>query len=199
MKYLKYLAIIVSVIMSLGGAVNTGFSGVFLAIPFMVFLAYVGYKINKYLFTIVILFIIFCFVINKTQDSNYFIYPILKDGSATVLQDGYQHTFLDDGSGSFQISSTTLSCAGCGEERVTHLNVGEVYKVIGVYHENGDFADKIGVVTEIGQFSSSNIDHADKGHAINLNRPIQSEWSKLLGALMYWPVFPFLAITAFNK
>lgn len=178
MKYLKYFAVIFSVIMSLGGAVNSGFSGVFLAVPFMVYLVYIGYKVNKYLFITAILFIIFCITVNKTQDFNHFIYPILKDGNATVLQDGYQKTYLNlsgiGGSGGFDISSTTIRCIGCGEVRVTPLRSGEVYKVIGVYHDNGDFADKVGVVTEIGQFTYSNTDPSGFRYAINLNKPIQS-------------------------
>lgn len=197
MSLTKKIFLIIAVVVTIGGAINSGMTTFFMAVPFMGYLLYQSYKEGKLYFMACVIFIVICIITSKTRDSNPLLYPIIRNGTATVLQDGYQRTFSIDGSGSFQTSSTTtISCAGCGGDKVTPLKKGEVYKVLGVHHGPDGFRDEVGVITEVGRFSSSDVNY---NRYIGLNKPIQSTWSKYLGNLMYWPIFPFVAITTFNK
>lgn len=224
MKYFKIFLIILSVIMSLGGAVNSGWSKFTWAIPFMICLVYLAYKQSKSLLLVSIVFVVLCITISKTQDRNPFLYPIISGGEVTIMQDGFQKTYHDDGSGGFTsyeritlnqptkdekkqledfksdhtIRSLTMrdrametSIPGAGMMIITKVSKGDVYKVSGVSHSYGDFSEHLNVRTSVGQFTYNDI----RDSLVTINKPLQSEWAKYLGNLMYWPVFPILGFS----
>lgn len=87
MVWWKKLLWIISVVMSLSGAVNAGNFGVLPALPFMGYLLYWGYKLGRRYLVGVVVFVSFCVVINVTQDMNPLLYPVLNGGKLIVKQD----------------------------------------------------------------------------------------------------------------
>ncbi len=205
--------LVVCMIMSLGGAVNSGMTYFFMAIPFAGYLCWVAKGSKKHL-TFAIFFVLLCVLVSVTRDANPFIFPIISNGTALVAKDGFYRAF-DDGSGSFteykditlnepnpqqkniienfivakDVKTVTIpdtdSRSG-GSLTLTKLSKGEVYPITGIYHEGFDLGEYQSVKTSIGMFPLSDI---NEGYFI-LNKPIQSKWSKILGNLMYWPIAP---------
>ncbi len=222
MNFVKPILIIVAVIFSLGGAVNSGWSAFYLAIPFMGYLIYQGYKKSILFFVLSILFVIACIVTSKTLEKNPFIFPILRGGEVTVVRDGFQRTFEDGSGGFIPFEELTVNEPTESQKKifsdfvnnpeqksltyfdsfnitVTKIKKGETYKVTGVYHQTADLTDAISVVTEIGRFRLEDFNPESSRYSVDVNKKIQTSWSKYLGNLMYWPVLPIVAMTAFNN
>lgn len=176
---LFWVLYITGAVFVLAGAVNFGFSYYFMAIPFMVFILWVSKSKlrNTGLFYFSIVFIALSIIISYTQTENPVLFPIISDGYVEVLKDGYQRTFVDDGSGGFVLEKDSIPrCTGCGEVKYTKISKGEVYQVLGVRVGHLDFGRNISVVTEIGEFSE--YDYAPlqgREQYIKLNKPTHAK------------------------
>lgn len=222
MSSLNKFFVVASAVMSLGGAFNVGWSSFYLATPFMAFLVYKGYKRGTSFFVVSIIFILACITVNKTLEKNSFVFPILKGGEATVLKDGFQRTFEDGSGGFIAFENLTINEPSDYQQKVfdefrndptrtklkyydsfpvtiTKIKQGEVYKVVGIFHQTGDFSDDISIITEVGKFRVEDMDKNSRTYSIQANKPLQTTWSKYLGNLMYWPIFPIVIMSAFNK
>jgi hypothetical protein len=222
MNSIKPILIVVAVIFSLGGAVNSGWSSFYLAVPFMGYLIYQSYKKSILILSLSVLFVIVCIVTSKTLVKNPLIFPVLRGGEVTVVRDGFQRTFYDGSGGFIPFEELTVNEPSESQKKifddfvtnseqksltyfdsfnitVTKIKKGDIYKVTAVYHQTADFTDNISVVTEIGRFRLEDFRPESSRYSVDINKQIQTSWSKYLGNLMYWPIFPIVALTAFNK
>lgn len=220
---LVFAALVVSVVMSLAGAVNSGFSYFFMAVPFMALLVVLSRRYGVKYRNAAIVFITLCILVSVTQSHNPLLSPILSGGTATILQDGY-FVLYPGGGGLFYTESeirskfitnpknpmdaarveqfindpgtknlVSIKYPNDGLDRtkvdIIKLKKGEVYPVIGIEHNHGDFGDHINVDTSIGQFYHNDLFPLpqDGESAIALNKPVQSRWSRNLGNLMIYP------------
>lgn len=101
MSPVKRFFVTLSILTSLGGAVNSGWSYFGIAIPFMIYLLIISYRFKKSFFVGTLIFVVLCIITSLTRDKNPLIYPIIRDGEVTVLRDGY-HVGFNDGSGRFK-------------------------------------------------------------------------------------------------
>lgn len=178
--------LVVSYVFIAAGAVNAGFSGYHMAIPFMVIAVVLSLMIGTMrLVLLSVVFSVLAVVVNVTQTKNPILYPILSNGYVEILKDGYQQTFFD-GSGGFVFEKWPCD----GDCTLTKLKKGERYRVVGVRVRWPDFGQEVSVVTEIGEFSE--YDYNSPGPAIALNKPARAAWADQLSFLMYWPLlFPW--------
>ncbi len=218
----------VSVLFSLGGAFNVGMTGFWTAVPFMVLLSFLTFKKNRIVFVYSLVFILVCITINLTIYKNPFVFPVLKNGvQIEVVSDSLYRKF-SDGSGSFikpddvyineptkeqkdalnnfSNSDHSSSIEISDSAIVSHDNMQVVFKlkkeqkltIKGVHNFGGiDSTNMNYLVTELGNMSEEEI---EKGNIrITPEAAVQSKWSRYLGNLMYWPVFPVVILTMFNK
>jgi len=200
-KIIFWILYLIGIIFVLSGAVNNGFSRFFMAIPFMILICLVGkfgIKRNK-LFYFSIFMVIFSIIVNLTQTKNPLIYPVLSNGYIEILEDGY-HIEYSDGSGMF-ISEEERNDRNFiySEDTIfTDLKKGEKYKVIGIKVAHPEFGTNVKLVTEVGQFSEYDYKSFEGSQKINVNKNVQSSWSKKLSFLMLWPLFPGIFLSLFK-
>lgn len=218
MSPLNKFFVFFSAIMSLGGAFNSGWSSFYLAIPFMAYLVYKGYKSGTSFFVASIIFVLACIAVSKTLEKNSFVFPVLKGGEVTVLKDGFQRTF-QDGSGGFVAFENLTTNKPSNEQQkvfddfktdptrnkleyydsftstITKIKKDEKYAVTGLFDQTDDLSSTVSIITSVGKFRIEDIDSKSATYSIKLNKKLQTTWSKYLGNLMYWPVFPILIMT----
>lgn len=222
---LTHLLIVVSIVFSLGGAFNVGMSGFWMATPFMLFLVALSLKRSRRDFVLSSIFVVICIAINLTIDKNPLVFPVLreetqievsknnlyrsfsdKSGSFVEVKDIYVNkpateqqnqldSFLkDDRASSMQISDSAIVSSD-DVQTIYKLKAGQRFPVLGVYNFGGiDSENENYLVTALGHIGE---DEIRKGNIrIVPDVPVQSEWSKYLGNLMYWPVAPISLLTA---
>lgn len=222
------LVIAISILFSIGGAFNVGMTGFWMATPFMLFLSFLTFKKNRMVFVSSLFFILVCIVINLTIYKNMLVFPILKKGvQIEVINDSLYRKFSDesgsfikpsdvyineptqeqkDALNSFLNNDTSSSIEISDSAIVTQDNTQVIFKlkkeekivIKRVYNFGGIDSTNINyLVTELGNMSEKEI---EKGNIrIIPDIPIQSKWSRYLGNLMYWPVFPIALITVLKQ
>ncbi|OHA84493.1 MAG: hypothetical protein A2408_01495 [Candidatus Yonathbacteria bacterium RIFOXYC1_FULL_52_10] len=188
----------ISIVFILGGAVNAGFSGYAMAIPFMGLALWVSRSKlqSRTAFSLAAALIVAAVFVSHTQTKNPILFPVLSDGYVEILEDGYQETFFD-GSGGFTQEKDADVCMGCGEITYTKLTKGDIYQVLGVRLGHPDFGTSISVVTEVGEFSKHDYSpSAGMDAYIKLNKPPRAHWADVVSFSMAWPI-AFLAIGPF--
>ena len=155
---LTNLLIVLSILFSIGGAFNVGFTGFWMAVPFMLLLGFLTFKKSR-----------------KEALNNF-----LNNYSSSSLE----------------ISDSAIS---------TKNNIAIIFKfrkeqkidIKGVYNYGAiDSSNANYLITKFGNIGE---DAVRQGNIRVLpNTPIQSNWSKYLGNLMYWPVFPIILLTGFK-
>lgn len=228
--------IVLSVLMSFSGAVNSGWSAFFPALPFMGYLLFVASRAGRPLLVSAVVFIALCISISLTRDSNPLLYPVLNGGVVTVEEDVLfvesVGSYGQTGGGLYRPDYYQEGPRGTGKDlnstemrqyrdflndpairtienpsfvahfslrptKITKIKKGETYPITGISHDNGDFADRIRVVTgELGLMRTYG--DAERGEAFSLNKPVRSSWSYYLGNLMYWPALPALLSANLN-
>jgi len=177
----------------LAGAVNAGFSRFYMAIPFMLLLISISIPKGRKISVITIAIVILSIGINKTQESNPILFPILAGGYVQILEDGYLRTFSDGSGGFSKENKLSIGCATCGEVTYQKLKKGEKYKVLKTKIKNPDFGITINLVTEIGEFHESNYKPwGDQAPSIKISKPARAKWAEKISSLMAWPIFFFL-------
>jgi len=169
----------ISIIMSLSGAVNSGWAYFYPVIPFMFYvLWYTKLKYGKRSFILATIFIIFCITISLTRDRNPLLYPVLNGGVITVNKDIINNA-LPILKGDYPV--TYIEHTGDG------WNPDEVYA-----HATATiFYSKYDLESELYEKS---ID-PNFSYYKSINKPIQSKWSEYLGNLTFLP-FGFLGLIA---
>lgn len=201
-KYIWTIIFIISCVFIFAGAVNAGFSRYFCAIPFMVLILVISnlkFK-SRALVTFSVMYIVFSIVLSRTQERNPILFPILDGGVVTVLKDGYQETFLSDGSGGFsEDNDSDIGCSWCGDVVFTEISAGEQYDVTGIRIGNPEFGTSIAVVTDIGEFDEDDYDPIDDDATIRLNKTVHVKWAERLSMLMVWPILPSIALNDIDR
>lgn len=196
---LPYIAAyVVSLLFVLSGAFNYGFSRFFMAIPFMALVLWLARKAfaNRQVSLASVAFCLLSLVVNLTLERNPLVFPILNDGYVKVNQDGYLQIFSDGSSGFSQTNQGNSDCVGCGETTYKPLNKGDKYKVTGVAILHPDFSTTVDLMTEIGRFPEQDY----KNNAtVTLNKPVENEIIRSLGALMYYPIAVTMLPKLFDK
>lgn len=184
-KYLKWFLITLSVVMCIGGAVNDGMTYFAMAIPFMIVLLNTTFHRDKRVFTGTLIFILACIATSLTQDKNPLLYPIIKSGEVTVLQDGYYVSYASGSGGFYDYeglkfllhrnpaeleriqsfaednntktiqSSHNLDISQKTPFTLTKLQKGEKIAVTAVEHTSYDFGTEVALVTTLGLFGRS--------------------------------------------
>ncbi|QQS15898.1 MAG: hypothetical protein IPK84_00830 [Candidatus Moraniibacteriota bacterium] len=233
-KVVTVVAVIISAVFSLGGAFNVGETGFWMATPFMAFLIIFSFRSGqKYRKMFSIVFIAVCIAISMTLYKNPWVFPILQEGTQVeVLKDSFYRGF-SDGSGSFierkdvypdrptaeqknqvdvflednQMSSIQIRdemFIPSALKTIHKLKAGQRFPVLGVHNSIGtNWKSRNYLVTALGHISEDEIQEGNIRIVPDL--PIQSQWSKYLGNLMYWPVSVLLVqsyvreLADFNK
>ena len=191
---LYVLFIAAAILFSLGGAFNVGMTGFWLAVPFMICIAFLSFKKGRIVFLASIIFILVCVVINLTIYKNPFVFPILQKGvQIEVVNDSLYRKF-SDGSGFFTKSDDVSKD---NMQIIFKLKKSQKIDIIKIYNFGGiDSTNHNYMVTEFGNMSEKEI---EKGNIqITPKVLVQSNWSKYLGNLMYWPAFPIFLLTLFK-
>lgn len=204
--YVGVFVYVISLIFIVSGALNLGFSGFWMATPFMVLAIHFSKKLieNRKLYWFTVIFSIGAIFFNITIEKNPLIFPILIDGYVEIQRDGYQVTY-DDGSGGFRDhKQDEIQCIGCGPRTYTKVEKGDIYKVEGIKIGHPDFGIDIRVLTEIGEFGEHNFDQSDVSsrlyHDENGELPVKlnknvTRFGQNTGILMMWPVFPMMLLS----
>lgn len=175
----KFL-ITLSVLTSLGGAVNSGWSYFGVAVPFMVYLLVAAYRLKRSVFVGTVFFVVLCIITSLTRDYNPFIYPIILNGEVTVLQDGY-HTGWHDGSGGFHMEEQVKRFVNytdeTGANKLNELISSTDKKTIKILDKNAFSKGSEIIVTKLkkgDKFEVTGIKHnyADLGSDIAIVTPI---------------------------
>ena len=205
-KYLIYIGLyIVCIIFVSAGAVNSGFSKFFWAIPFMITSLYVSLKKieSVKLFIFSILFIIASITVNLTQEKNPILFPILSGGTVEFLEDGYIRTFDMDGSGGFvtkEEKEDPDNCRGCGALSYKEVRKGEVLPILKVTINHPSMATAFSLLTEKGQidrndYEDSAVAYLGKKAPAKINKNITNKYAQYLSALMYYSASPIYIIS----
>lgn len=224
---LTNLIIIVSFIFSLGGAFNVGMSGFWMAVPFMLFLLVMSFKRSRRFFVFSSIFVMICISINLTIYKNPLVFPILQEGTEIEIAKDSLYSSFYDGSGSFidkeqiyineptiqqqnqldsflkddhassmQISDSAV-VSSSNTKTIYKLKAGQRFLVLGVRNSGGiDSANKNYLITKLGHISEDEVQKENVRIVPDI--PIQSRWSKYLGNLMYWLIFPLMLLTTKN-
>ena len=184
------ILLLVCYLFIISGAMNTGFSAFFMAIPFMLSASYISIvKLRSSLVTtfthvLILLSIIF----NLTLTTNPIVFPVLNEGTIEILTDGY-HVSYEDGSGGFIHEKDIRNLSGFKPSYIK-LNKGDKYKVLGVNIGHPDFSTKINLETKIGQFRER--DYRGRNTlskaTILLNKKVQADWVNAASFFMMWPM-----------
>lgn len=220
-KSVVAIAVVIAIIFSLGGAFNVGETRFWMATPFMALLIILSFRSSqKYCRALPIVFITACMAISMTLYKNPWVFPILQEGTQVeVLKDSFYERF-SDGSGFFVEANDIYisvpsaeqqsrldsflqdddafsirlddAISGIGSEAVYRLKAGQRFPVLGAYNFGGiDSENRNYAVTALGHMSEDEIQEGNIRIVPDL--PIQSQWSKYLGNLMYWPILALLA------
>lgn len=204
-KYFSYLIIatyILSIIFIISGALNLGFSGFWMSIPFMVLAVHLAKKFtdNKKILWFTVAFSAAAIIFNITIEKNPLIFPILHDGYVEVQRDGYYRLFSDGSGGFSPTKEDDVGCIGCGSVTYTKINKGDIYKVTGIRLEHPDFGINISVLTEIGGFDEYDYDETNTLYAddngempVRLNKDV-TRFGINTGILMVWPMMLIMLI-----
>lgn len=224
---LTNLLIALSILFSIGGAFNVGFTGFWMAVPFMLLLGFLTFKKSRIVFVYSLGFILLCVIINLTIYKNPLVFPVLKKGTKIEVVNESLYRKSSDESGSFikaddiyineptqlqkealnnflnNYSSSSLEISDSAIS--TKNNIAIIFKfrkeqkidIKGVYNYGAiDSSNANYLITKFGNIGE---DAVRQGNIRVLpNTPIQSNWSKYLGNLMYWPVFPIILLTGFK-
>ena len=218
------LIIIISFIFSLGGAFNVGMSGFWMAAPFMLSLLVVSFKRSRRFFVFSSIFIVICVIINVTIYKNPLVFPVLQEGTEIEISKDSLYCSFNDGSGLFieekqiyineptiqqrnqldsflkddRVSSMQISDSAIvssdNTQTIYKLKAGQRFLVLGVYNFGGiDSTNQNYLITKLGHIGEDEVQKENV--RIVPDMPIQSQWSKYLGNLMYWPTFPLMLLT----
>ncbi len=182
-KYFNYGLIIFSILVCLGGAVNSGWSGFWLASPFALVLIFYFFR-HKTILGFVIGFIVLCITINLTQDKNPLIYPklnqeiALKDTCGWLVHDSKEYDIYLFNHNEYCSEDSVIGGVTYKAYNITAGN----YKVIGVYHSYADMGDKTYHI----------IDANGKRAVVSFGELAQAPWANKLSLFVMWPVFPIL-------
>lgn len=218
------VAVIVSIVFSLGGAFNVGMTDFWMATPFMLLLVVLSFRSRrKYCRALSIVFVVVCIAISMTLYKNPWVFPVLREGTQVEVLKRSLFRSFSDGSGSFveandiyinrpsveqqnrldsflrddSTFSMRISDAMSWSdfETVYKLEIGQHFPVLGVYNFGGiDSENRNYLVTTFGRIREDEIQEGNIRIVPDL--PIQSEWSRYLGNLMYWPV-PLLLMRSY--
>ena len=218
----------ISILFSIGGAFNVGMTGFWLAVPFMVLLSVLTFKRSRNAFTASLIFIILCILVNITIYKNPLVFPVLQKNAQIEVIDNSLYRKFSDGSGSFVMPNDVYINEPTKEQKdslsaflndenamsievsdsaiITQNNTQTIYKlkkgqkieIEKVFNFGGiDSTNENYLVTKFGNMSEGEI---SKGTIkITPQSPVQASWSKYLGNLMYWPVFPIAITTMFKQ
>jgi len=181
-----------SLIFILGGACNTGFTRFWLATPFMVIAIIISIFIKKHnAFIATSIFCAIAIIFNVTLEKNPIAFPILINGSVTVLRDGNLITFSDGSGGFFDEGMfNEKSRVNFGKIDIKKLSKGQEFKVTGIIISHPDFSTNISLTTTAGQFSEMNYQPSNQlfTQSIKPNKTIINPIIKFLGNIMYYPM-----------
>lgn len=222
-KVATVVAVVISAVFSLCGAFNVGETGFWMATPFMAFLIIFSFRSGqKYHKMFSIVFIAVCIAISMTLYKNPWVFPILQEGTQVEVLKKSLYRSFSDGSGSFVEANDIYINTPSAEQQseldsflqddnassmqvndvmswsdktIYKLKAGQRFPVLGVYNFGGmDSENRNYVVTALGHMSEDEIQEGNMRIVPDL--PIQSQWSKYLGNLMYWPV-PVLLVQSY--
>lgn len=228
------IVVIVLVVFSLGGAFNVGETGFWMATPFMASLVILsfwsGQKCYKALSAV---FITVCIVTSMTLYKNPWVFPVLQERTQVEILKGSFYERFSDGSGAFIERKYVYLDRPTAEQKnqiraflendqmpsiqildtmfvpselktIYRLKAGQRFPVLGVHNFIGtNWKSRNYLVTALGHMSEDEIQEGNIRIVPDL--PIQSQWSKYLGNLMYWPIPALLAqsyvseLVGFNK
>ena len=96
------VAVIVSIVFSLGGAFNVGMTDFWMATPFMLLLVVLSFRSRrKYCRALSIVFVVVCIAISMTLYKNPWVFPVLREGTQVEVLKRSLFRSFSDGSGSF--------------------------------------------------------------------------------------------------
>lgn len=209
MEISKTVNIIISILVIAGAAVNSGGFYYYLAIPFMIYLIYTGYKYKKIFAVFGIVYSLCAITISTTRDNNPFLYPILNDGKIKILiQNGiltdiplekYKVTTYDEFKDAFNVDKSpalnsflndptmthgefnlTFNNGGSiGTQKITKVKYGDTINVTGISHDYAALQDNIILHTNYGSFDQYYLLTSKKYHP---TKELQSGWSNKLEA-----------------
>lgn len=194
-----------------GGFANNGFSGIYPAVPFA---AFAGILIRKIPISksmpVLLITVTLSFLVGLNQDSNKLLYPHI--GSDVELLPGWGfHQFSDSDIYSL-VSPDSVQFTLENEaaqpyyykKEMEFFNGKRTMTIEKVSVSHPDFAtilspilvDDNGVKYQI--FESKLFEQIEKGtinsEALEVVSSLQSEWTRILGNLMYWVILPIFLL-----
>jgi hypothetical protein len=202
----KYTLIAACILFCLGGAVNSGWSRYAMATPAAAYLLWIAHRTDTrkgagqwHVRLAAIALAAGCIGISTTQDRNTFLYPILVNGTATLIKGGKVVQFSQDELALFLDDTNTAASTTDLGRTIKHHPAGATFKVVGIEHSYADLGDRINLVVHDGERSFTILHHSYGSHTdpwIKLsNQTVQHPVAQYLGLLMAWPIFPITALS----
>lgn len=177
------LLALLCVLFCLSGAINSGWSRYWMALPWAGLLVWIVQRRAGWIHTMwLVPFFAACVYVSETQDENRWLFPGL--GSEVVLRrDVCLVKFSDE-----RVPWLTSICDKFGDQKVLDvLKAGSRFRVEGIRHSHADMGDQVDPVVRY------------KGTLYPVSRDevegqvgLQAEWSRAFSVLMMWPVFPLM-------
>ena len=180
---------VLSCVFIIAGGLNSGFSRIYMSIPFMVIALVLCISVFKKLWLTVstALLILFSFVVCLTLERNSVIFPVLKNGEIEILEDSF-HAQFRGGSGGLVKEKYDGNWAN--DIVYKPLSKGSTHSVVGVKISPSGFSNTIGLITDFGVVSQNN--YSDDTHyskkLVEVNKTVHSPLAKGLSFLMVWPI-----------
>lgn len=177
------LLAVVCVLFCLSGAVNSGWSRYWLAIPWAALLVWIVRRRAGWWHTLWLApFFAACVYVSETQDTNPWLFPGLHS-EVTLRRDACLVQYSDE-----LVPWITPACGDFGVGKVVGtVKAGTRFRVEGIRHSYANMGDQVDpVVSYAGKLHPVGRDDVDSA------TPLQAEWSRYASILMMWPVFPLM-------
>ncbi|CAV18409.1 Conserved hypothetical protein; putative exported protein [Vibrio atlanticus] len=204
-KIKLFLVLIICVLFIASGAVNQGFSGFFMSLPFMITLIYTlkGCSFKVKVSSIVVVAILITPLVWKHEE-NKIIYPWI--GDEFVADCGWKAVKYEQSYTGYNYETLIPKGAKVDEQYVISqrlISCDASWKLIRVFVHHPDLGTLYYPV-----FSITNVEATMSGYElndafeaktlnhsqINYSYELQSEWTNNLSSLMMWPTIPILLL-----
>ena len=171
---------------SLGAALNEGFTKFFWGIPFYLAFFIIGkrFQVKWTYYLQVITITALSITCSLTLTRNPLLYPILSEGTLTVLEDGFIKKYSDQSAAFTLTDVDDIDCSGCGQTVYYPVKKDQRIKVLGIKLNYPDFSLDRNFITEYGHLSERS-DSLIPSHKVS--GPLLT-----LGNLMYYPALPLM-------